>query len=66
MGIAGNIDHFKLLTSGTPQEIQTAVHKAIEASGGDPRFMIAPGCEITVDTPIENVKAYVNAVKHYF
>jgi len=66
IGIAGNIDHFKLLTRGSPQEIQIAVHKAIEANGDDPRFMIAPGCEITADTPIENVKAFMNAAKNYF
>ncbi len=65
VGIAGNIDHRRLLPNGTSSEIQTTVHNAIEASGGDNRYMVAPGCEITVDTPIENVKALVNSVKTY-
>ncbi len=65
LGIAGNIDHIRLLPSGTPQQIETAVHAAIRSSGGDPSFMIAPGCEITSDTPIENVKAFVHAVETY-
>jgi len=65
IGVAGNIDHVKLLTSGTPKEIEVAVHAALNASEGDPRFLIAPGCEITGDTPIINVKAFVHAAKTY-
>ena len=65
IGVAGNVDHIRLLPSGTPQQIETAVHTAIKNSGGDSRFMVAPGCEITSDTPIENVKALVRAVETY-
>ncbi|TES93948.1 MAG: hypothetical protein E3J90_13630 [Promethearchaeota archaeon] len=66
IGVAGNIDHVKLLPSGTPKEIEVAVHAALNASRGDPRFIVAPGCEITGDTPIKNVKAFVHAAKTYF
>ena len=65
IGVAGNVDHIRLLPTGTPQQIETAVHTAIKNSGSDPRFMVAPGCEITSDTPIENVKALVRAVETY-
>ncbi len=63
IGVAGNIDHIRLLPSGSPGEVEDAVKKAIKASGGNPRYMVAPGCEITSDTPIDNVKALVNAAK---
>ena len=65
IGVAGNIDHIRLLPSGNPKEIETEVHKAIIASGKDPRFMVAPGCEITADTPLNNVKAFVTAAQTY-
>ncbi|MFW9878811.1 MAG: uroporphyrinogen decarboxylase family protein [Candidatus Thorarchaeota archaeon] len=65
IGIAGNIDHLKLLPMGNPLEIEYAVHEAIKASGSDSRFIITPGCEITSDTPIENVKAFVKAATTY-
>ncbi|MFX1480612.1 MAG: uroporphyrinogen decarboxylase family protein [Promethearchaeota archaeon] len=65
IGVAGNIDHFKLLPNGSPLKIEKAVHKAIKASEGDPRFIVTPGCEITSDTPIENVKALVHATHTY-
>lgn len=61
IGVAGNIDHVNLLPLAGPAEIEAAVHAAIEASDGDPRFMVAPGCEITSDTPVENVQAFVRA-----
>jgi uroporphyrinogen decarboxylase len=63
IGVAGNIDHVRLLPCGTPNEIESAVKNAIKASSGNPRYMVAPGCEITADTPIENVQALVNATK---
>jgi len=65
IGVAGNIDHVNLLPLQTPEEVEAAVHAAIRASGGDSRFMVAPGCEITSDTPVENVKAFVRAAATY-
>ncbi|MDP7100020.1 MAG: uroporphyrinogen decarboxylase family protein [Rhodospirillales bacterium] len=65
IGVAGNIDHIELLPLGIPEDVETAVHAAIKASGGDNRFMVAPGCEITSDTPVENIKAFVRAAKSY-
>lgn len=65
IGVAGNIDHIDLLPLRTPKEVEAAVHAAIKASGGDPRFMVAPGCEITADTPVDNVKAFVRATTTY-
>ncbi|MFW9878459.1 MAG: uroporphyrinogen decarboxylase family protein, partial [Candidatus Thorarchaeota archaeon] len=65
VGIAGNIDHLKLLPTGNPNEIRAAVYSAISKGGGNSRFILAPGCEITSDTPIENVKAFVKAVQTF-
>lgn len=65
IGVAGNIDHNKILPFGNPKMIKLAVEEAIDASEGDSRFMVAPGCEITSDTPIENVKTLVNTTKTY-
>jgi uroporphyrinogen decarboxylase len=64
IGVAGNIDHVRLLPYGIPNEVRDAVKKAIEASGGDPRYIVAPGCEITCDTPIDNIKTLVTTTKN--
>jgi len=65
IGIAGNIDHVRLLPYGSPKEIKKTVFRALRENRSNPRFMIAPGCEITADTPIENVKALVIATKTF-
>ncbi len=65
IGVAGNIDHIQLLPLATPEEVKAACLKAIEEAGGHEarHFMLAPGCEITGDTPPENIQAYVDSVK---
>ena len=65
IGIAGNIDHVRLLPQGSPQEVKKAVYNALKENQNNPRFMVAPGCEITADTTIENVKAFVSASKSF-
>jgi len=65
IGVAGNIDHIQLLPLGNPGEVAAACRACIERAGG-PRathFMLAPGCEITADTPPENIEAFVQSAK---
>ena len=65
IGIAGNIDHIQLLPLGTPGEVTAACRSCIETAGGREarHFMLAPGCEITADTPPENIQAFVDAAR---
>ena len=64
IGIAGNIDHIQLLPLGTADEVHEACLASIQEAGGPTatRYMLAPGCEITADTPPENIEAFVRAV----
>ncbi len=63
IGIAGNIDHIGLLPLGNAAEVSAACRASIQSAGGPQarRYMLAPGCEITADTPPENIEAFVNA-----
>jgi len=63
IGVAGNIDHIQLLPLQTPDDVSVACKAAIAAAGGREaaHFMLAPGCEITADTPAANVEAFVRA-----
>ncbi len=63
IAIAGNIDHVRLLPLGTPREVKLAVREAIKANKGLEGFIVAPECEITADTPVENVKALVRGAR---
>ncbi|MGQ9469825.1 MAG: uroporphyrinogen decarboxylase family protein [Nitrososphaerales archaeon] len=56
--IGGNLSAFETLYKGPIEKIRDRVKKAIE-EGCD---MVAPGCDIWLETPTEHIKAFVNAV----
>ena len=65
VGVAGNIDHLTFLPHVRPDEVTERVRQALEAGMPGGGYMLAPGCEITADTPVENVKALVQAGRDF-
>lgn len=63
IGLCGNIDHIHLLPSATPDKIKEVCKSAIEEGLKAKAFLLGPGCEITIDTPEENVKAFVESAR---
>lgn len=61
VGIAGNVDSIQLLPQGSVAEVDAACRAAIE---GGVR-LLTTGCEVMPQTPVENVKAMVDAAKKY-
>lgn len=59
----GAIDQQRLLPFGTPVEIEADVKAKIEVLGRGGGYMISPAHIIQVDTSMENVETFVNAVK---
>lgn len=55
----GNLDPVQTLLRGTAGEIKNAVQSAIN-TGVD---AVWPGCDLVTQTPIENIKAFINALK---
>lgn len=60
--VFGGIDHNGVFRQGTPDEAKEQVLNAIEEAGYE-KLYVAPGCVVTVDTPEENIKAVVDAVR---
>lgn len=65
LGLAGNIDHLVLLPHASTTAVDEAARAAIEAGKPNGGFMLAPGCEITADTPPDNVDTLIKAVSKY-
>lgn len=65
MGLCGNIDHIQLLPHATPDEVSQACAQVIEQGLKAKSFMLGPGCEITIDTPPANIKAFVQSAERY-
>ncbi len=59
--ILGNVSSKRTLTSGSPEEVEAEVKKAIE----DGAHLIEPSCGIPPETPTINIKAMVEAVKNF-
>jgi uroporphyrinogen decarboxylase len=63
--IIGNVDT-TLLLDGSQEEVTAASRKCIEAVGGlVGGFVLSSGCDLAIETPIQNVNALVNVAKNY-
>ena len=60
--LQGNFDPSRLYSP--PSEIKNMVHDMIDAFGKD-RYIVNLGHGILPDIPVENAKAFVEAVKEY-
>ena len=58
--LIGNVDVFKPLRDGRPEQVAAAAGACLAAAAGG-RFMLSAGCEVIRDTPAENIRALVNA-----
>ncbi|MEM1575654.1 MAG: uroporphyrinogen decarboxylase family protein [Nitrososphaerota archaeon] len=62
--IMGNINT-SILRSGKIEEIEMEVKKCIEKAAMNGGYILSSGCEVPIDTPIENIKALVASSKKY-
>ena len=63
MSIMGNVSPIEIL-EGTPDSIQEAVIDCFRKCWDNPcGFTIAPGCDIPVQAPLENIDAYMKAAR---
>ncbi|MFA5393744.1 MAG: uroporphyrinogen decarboxylase family protein [Candidatus Ratteibacteria bacterium] len=62
--LLGFIDPVEV-ANGTPESVKEKSREMIAALGPDGGFILSPGCALPIDTPLENVKALVDAAKEY-
>ena len=53
--LLGNLNPVATLRDGTPETVRAAVEQCHRQAG--PRFIVGAGCEVTRDTPPENLRA---------
>jgi uroporphyrinogen decarboxylase len=63
--ICGGLDRVTTLRTGTPEQVEAEVKKAIEDAGEGGGFMLGPGCTVNQDMPRENYNAVGRAVIKY-
>ena len=62
MAVMGGVDIWRTLPKGNPEQVREEVERALRDTGGK-RFLVGPGCSISPQTPPENIRAAVEAVK---
>ena len=59
--VMGGIDERHALLQGTPDDVRAQAQEAIRQTGG--RFLLAPGCSVSPETPAEQLRAAVEAAR---
>jgi [methyl-Co(III) methanol-specific corrinoid protein]:coenzyme M methyltransferase len=59
MSLVGNVNNPQVLYQGTPKDVHKQVRYAVEAGIN----IIGPECAIPLSTPLENLKAIVEAAR---
>lgn len=59
--IAGNIDPTGIISKGPPNIIRDSVKRVVSEG----TTLVAPGCDFWLDTPLEHLKAFVDATKEF-
>jgi len=63
VALMGNLDPSSILLRGTPEIVKQAAIGAIQATEGlNGGFLLGSGCEVAPDTPLENMRALLEAV----
>lgn len=63
--LMGNLDPSAVLLQGTPGIVYEEAVKCIENAGLPGGFILGSGCEVAVDTPLENMQAMVRAAREW-
>jgi uroporphyrinogen decarboxylase len=61
--IAGNVNPVAVLAEGTPQEVRKAAEECIASAAEGGGYVLCPGCDIPPSVPLENIRAFVGAVR---
>jgi uroporphyrinogen decarboxylase len=61
LALVGGLDEVELIQRGSPAQVEAAARQAV-GSAGTPRFLLAPGCCVEPDAPVENLKALRRSV----
>ncbi|MCZ7662834.1 MAG: uroporphyrinogen decarboxylase family protein [Thermoleophilia bacterium] len=66
VGLMGNVRPAETVLLGTPESVDQEVKQILDQAGANPcGFVLATGCEVPIDSPPENLLAFVQAARKY-
>ncbi len=61
--LVGNLDPVRVIRDMTPNGVYRATHDLVDSMAGHVNFVVASGCDLPMDTPLENIHAMIDAVR---
>jgi uroporphyrinogen decarboxylase len=66
VALMGNVKPAETMLMGTPEDVDREVKEIIEQAGDNAAgFILSSGCELGLDTPPENIFAFMDAARKY-
>ena len=63
--LIGNINPTKTMALGNTEEVRKEVHELLQVMRRYPNFILSTGCDLPQDTPIENIKVFMETGRGY-
>lgn len=63
--LIGNINPVGKILNGKPQEVELEATNLLKSMNSFPNFILSTGCDLPQETPIENIKAFMNAGRSF-
>ena len=61
MALIGNIDPVRVMVNGSPEDVKVAVRELCTDMQPYPNFILSTGCDLPLETPLENITAFMEA-----
>ncbi len=59
--LVGNVDPVEVMTYGSPDGVRAAVERLLARMAPYPNFILSTGCDLPPETPLENIRALMDA-----
>ena len=63
--LIGNVSPTIVLVNGTVEEVKEATTELLEKMRAYPNFILSTGCDLPPETPIENIKAFMETGRNF-
>ncbi|MGM0379088.1 MAG: uroporphyrinogen decarboxylase family protein, partial [Bacillota bacterium] len=64
--ILGNVDPVDVMNLGSPEDVKNAVKECLKKGyNSEKGYILASGCDLSGDIPLENVDAFMEAAREY-
>jgi uroporphyrinogen decarboxylase len=63
--LIGNVSPIGSMLYGAPAEVEEETRNLLQEMKGYPNFILSTGCDLPLETPTENIQAFMRAGKNY-